>query len=102
MDGGIEAVIDVLKPMLTPFVLFVAKYSKNMFKEPKEDFQHLAVQMNIKPVFKGYKDQQFDVCIHDYLGIPAKGEKITEKLCKVDIIYMQGKVMESGYGGNKQ
>lgn len=38
IDGGIESVIEVLRPLLSPFVLFVAKYSKNMFKEPKEDF----------------------------------------------------------------
>ena len=42
-DGGIEKLLDVLKPLLAPFVLYVAKFSKSIHKEPKEDFQQLAV-----------------------------------------------------------
>ena len=38
-DGGIEKLHDVLKPLLAPFVLYVAKFSKSIHKEPKEDFQ---------------------------------------------------------------
>jgi dsRNA-specific ribonuclease len=37
-DSGIETVINVLKPILAPFVLYVAKFSKSIHKEPKEDF----------------------------------------------------------------
>jgi len=37
-DGGIEDTIKVLKTLMAPFVLFVAKYSKKINKEPKEDF----------------------------------------------------------------
>lgn len=37
-DGGIEAIIAVLKTLMAPFVLYVAKYSKFIHKEPKEDF----------------------------------------------------------------
>jgi len=36
--GGIEKVIEVLKSLMAPFVLYVAKFSKNIHKEPKEDF----------------------------------------------------------------
>jgi dsRNA-specific ribonuclease len=39
IDGGIEEVIRVLKPILSPLVLFVAKHSKQMLKEPKEDLK---------------------------------------------------------------
>ena len=41
-DGGIESLLKVLKSLLAPFILFVAKYSKNIQKEPKEDFQQLS------------------------------------------------------------
>jgi dsRNA-specific ribonuclease len=37
-DGGIEKLIEVLRSLLAPFVLYVAKFSKNIYKEPKEDF----------------------------------------------------------------
>ena len=48
-DAGIEVLIDVLKPMLAPFIVYVAKYSKNIHKEPKEDFLQLAAQLKMKP-----------------------------------------------------
>jgi dsRNA-specific ribonuclease len=37
-DGGIEEILLVLKKLMAPFVVYVAKYSKNIHKEPKEDF----------------------------------------------------------------
>ena len=37
---------------MSPFVLFVAKYSKQIHKEPKEDFLGLATQLKIKPRFE--------------------------------------------------
>lgn len=37
-DGGIESINQVLKSLLSPFVLYVAKFSKSIQKEPKEDF----------------------------------------------------------------
>ena len=41
-DGGLEVTIDVLRSLMSPFVLFVAKYSKQIHKEPKEDFLGLS------------------------------------------------------------
>jgi dsRNA-specific ribonuclease len=41
-DGGIERSIDVLKSLMAPMVLYVAKFSKNIQKEPKEDFIQLS------------------------------------------------------------
>ena len=38
IDGQMEAVIQVYEHMLAPFILHVAKYSKRLNKEPKEDF----------------------------------------------------------------
>jgi dsRNA-specific ribonuclease len=35
-DGGMQAIYQVYKQMLSPFILFVARYSKEVFKEPKE------------------------------------------------------------------
>lgn len=38
MDGGIEKVLEVYQHLLSPFILFTAKHSKKLFKEPKEHF----------------------------------------------------------------
>jgi hypothetical protein len=38
--------------MLAPFILHVAKYSKRLNKEPKEDFQILSGLHNIRPNIK--------------------------------------------------
>lgn len=37
-DGGMQAVYLVYKQMLCPFILYVARYSKEVYKEPKEQF----------------------------------------------------------------
>lgn len=52
MDGGIEAVINVYEHLLAPFILFTAKFSKKLRKEPKEDFFIFANLLKIKPIFK--------------------------------------------------
>lgn len=51
VDGGIEAIIQVYEYMLAPFVLYTAKYSKKLNKEPKEDFILLAGVLKIRPRF---------------------------------------------------
>lgn len=35
-DGGINQVVRVCKHLLSPLILFVAKFSKVLYKEPKE------------------------------------------------------------------
>jgi dsRNA-specific ribonuclease len=54
-DGGIEKVVEVYQHMLAPFVLFVAKFSKKLYKEPKEDFILLSNKLKIKPDMKSYE-----------------------------------------------
>jgi len=36
-DGGMGAVIKVLEPLLAPFITYTAKFSRQTFKEPKEE-----------------------------------------------------------------
>ena len=49
IDGGIEEVIRVYQHLLAPFILYVAKFSKRLNKEPKEDFTILAGLHKIVP-----------------------------------------------------
>ena len=52
VDGGIKAVLEVYKHIMSPFILFTAKFSKILKKEAKEDFNILANLMKIKPQFQ--------------------------------------------------
>lgn len=52
MDGGIVKVLEVYQHLLTPFIMFAAKFSKKLAKEPKEEFITYANLQKIKPVFK--------------------------------------------------
>src|SRR3569833_4301170 len=54
LDGGIDKVIEVYQHILAAFVEFVAKFSKKLCKEPKEDFMIFANLCKIKPVFKAH------------------------------------------------
>ena len=38
LDGGMEEVIKVYRNIIGPFILFIAKFSKSLYKEPKEEF----------------------------------------------------------------
>ena len=52
VDGGMESVIDVMKHFLGPFVLYAAKFSKLLYKEPKEEFLWMAIENKIRPKFR--------------------------------------------------
>ena len=52
LDGGIQKVIDVYQHLLSPFIVFTAKYSKKLFKEHKEDFNSSAHLLMIKPTMR--------------------------------------------------
>jgi dsRNA-specific ribonuclease len=49
MDGGMTKVLEVYQHLLSPFILFVAKYSKNLNREAKDDFNGLCNRHKIKP-----------------------------------------------------
>jgi hypothetical protein len=48
----------VYKDLLAPFILHVAKYSKKLNKEPKEDFVILSGINKIKPEFEPKGEKQ--------------------------------------------
>ena len=51
-DGGMQAVLDVYKDLMCPLILFVAKFSKDVFKEPKEQLLiRAATDYRIRPKF---------------------------------------------------
>lgn len=52
LDGGIEKVIEVYQHLLSPFILFTSKYSKQLCKEPKDDFNSLSNLLQIRPHFR--------------------------------------------------
>lgn len=46
---GLEDVVEVYQHLISPFVLFVAKYSKILYKEHKEEFIWASIAKKIKP-----------------------------------------------------
>lgn len=98
-DGGIEEIIRVLKTLMAPFVLYVAKYSKYINKEPKEDFYQLASQLKIKPRFEPYECKKC-VKISEVAGNYISPD-LDDEFNKVDIIFNNGQVMTSAYGNTK-
>jgi dsRNA-specific ribonuclease len=50
-SGSMEAVLAVYQHLLAPFILFVAKFSKQLNKEPKEDFTLLGHKHKLLPRF---------------------------------------------------
>ena len=95
LDGGIETVVDVLKPLMAPFVLFVAKYSKNIFKEPKEDFLQVAIQLNMRPNVKD-NFERVTVPVSVAMGQQVDDDQ-EDELFRLDVKY-DGETMVSGYG----
>lgn len=50
VDGGLNGVMHVFKHMISPMLLFIAKFSKDVSKEPKEMFVlKAAIEFRIKP-----------------------------------------------------
>ena len=52
IDGLMEGVLKVFDHLLAPFVLYVAKFSKRLNKEPKEDFLILSRLQKLCPEIK--------------------------------------------------
>ena len=52
VDGGLNAVMRVYKHLVSPLILYIAKFSKEACKEPKETFViRAATEFRIKPKF---------------------------------------------------
>ena len=49
IDGGMKSVLQVYSHLLAPFILYVAKFSKRLNKEPKEEFLSLSKQKKLEP-----------------------------------------------------
>ena len=60
IDGGINEVLRVFQHLLAPFLLHVAKFSKKLSKEPKEDFLILSNLQKIAPEIKVNGEPYFD------------------------------------------
>ena len=122
LDGGIHKVLEVYQHILSPFVLFTAKYSKKLFKEPKDEFILLTGLLKMLPVFRtteilvedidGFSkslNSCVDPCSH-YSPIDLKKGILTQdldqkpkyKMVKCEILYNNNEVMTVGFGSSKK
>ena len=93
IDGGMSEVIRVYRNILGPFVLFIAKHGKRLYKEPKEEFlltsHHI---IKIKPQFKFYESPV----------VLQVDEKMQAEMIKAEVIFNNGEIMCTAYGSNKR
>ena len=92
VDGGMAEVIRVYRNLLSPFILYVAKFSKVLYKEHKEEFLWAAIASKIKPRF------QFS----DEARLAKIAENYWVEMFQADVIYNNGQIMCTGYGSNRK
>ncbi len=50
--NGLADVVQVFRHLISPFILYVAKFSKILYKEHKEEFIWASIAKKIKPKFR--------------------------------------------------
>jgi hypothetical protein len=92
----LEDVVEVFRHLISPFVLYVSKYSKELYKEHKEEFIWAGIAKKIRPKFI-FSDELIPFTIHndDHGSIEAH-------LYRADVIFNQGELMCTSYGSNKR
>lgn len=122
LDGGILKVLEVYQHLLSPFVLFTAKYSKKLFKEPKDEFILLTGQLKMMPVFRttDIEVDDIDIFTHSltsttdpssqYSTIESKKYSVPSdldqqhkyRMVKCEILYNNNEVMTVGFGNSRR
>lgn len=97
--------IEVYELLLSPFILFTAKFSKKLYKEPKEEFMIRANLLKIKPSreFEDKRPVPIRV-LQKQVKIRLEGfdENETVDMCRVDWILNNREVKISGYGNTRK
>lgn len=117
IDGGIEKVIQVLEPLLAPFTLFIAKFNKRLYREPKDEFQQVSALVKITPKWSSYEVEVSDTVdgfmhalstredpkeLYRVGGASATNQTPVYKLTKCEILYNNGQVLCVGFGSSKK
>jgi len=122
IDGGIEKVIEVYQHLLAPFILYIAKYSKVVRKEPKEEFYIVSNQKRIRPklecdeqVYKTRSELARLMNGEELPKQPVEGapstaeeskmgqeEEEKTKMVKCTVYYNNNEVLVEGYGNTKK
>lgn len=99
-DGGLEQVIRVFKHILSPIVLFVAKFSKVLLKEAKECFIIKSMtDFMMRPKFNMSQETE----VKTVESRSAKTGPTTESLMYTcEILFRNGKVMCHSIGSTKR
>ena len=91
-----EAVYSVYKQMLSPFILFVARYSKEVYKEPKEQFViKCGRNYKLRPLFEVSSEPELQT-------VKSGDLETTALLYTTKVLFKQGQVMVVGKGNSKR
>jgi dsRNA-specific ribonuclease len=96
-DGGFQAVYQVYKHLLAPFVLFVARYSKEVHGEPKEQFIiKCGREFKLRPAFRCSSDAE------KMLVKGSKGQETEALMYSCKILFRNGQTMVEAVGNTKR
>ena len=101
---GLGACIQVYRHLLSPFVLFVAKLSKILYKEHKEEFIWCSIANKIRPQFR-FSEEPMLVTLgptSDEEESSSSTDGVQANMYRAEVIYNQGTVMCTAYGSNKR
>ena len=101
-DGGMEAVMTVYQHLLCPLILFVAKYSKDVFKEPKEQLLiRAATEYRIRPKFWVSDIAELTEVRCNKKRTNGDNETTMAMMYTSHVLFRNGKVMCEGKGSTK-
>jgi|LakMenEpi03Aug12_release.lakeMendotaPanAssembly.Ray.scaffolds.fasta_scaffold768532_1 dsRNA-specific ribonuclease len=101
-DGGLEAVMQVFKHLLSPLILFVAKFSKDVFKEPKEQLLiRAATEYRIRPKFWVSDSAELTEVQCNKANNDPNAYTTTAMMYTSRVLFRNGQVMCEGKGSTK-
>ena len=100
-DGGINEVVRVYKHLLSPLVIFIAKFGKDCYKEPKEQFVFQSMsEFRLKPKF--HISEKASVMEVTSRMINADVPITMAKMYKAEVIFRKTEVMCISFGNSRR
>ena len=88
--------VHVFRHLISPFILYVAKFSKILYKEHKEEFIWASIAKKIRPQFR-FSEELMPITVNNEEHGPVQAY-----LYQADVLYNQGAVMCTSHGSNKR
>jgi len=78
---GLQDVVEVFRHLVSPFILYVANFSKILYKEHKEEFIWASIAKKIRPQFR-FSEELIPMTVNSDIYGPVQAY-----LYQADVIY---------------